>query len=71
MRRKNRQIKMTINIPEDYETEEEFMLDMQERMYADGVNWTFQLETEAGFERPVHISAVTLGDIEIAKEEED
>jgi hypothetical protein len=70
MRRKNRQVKMTLSIPEEYDTEEDFMESLMQKM--DLAEWQLQLdEDEAGDVTLVPVSKMQLGDIEIGPEDED
>jgi hypothetical protein len=71
MRRKNRQIKMTASIPDDFDTEEDFMEALMEKM--DRAEWNISLcdtdELLGAVLAPV--SKMQLGDIEIGPEEEE
>lgn len=67
-RRKNRQIKMVVDVPEEYDSDEVFMEDFMDKM--DGsAEWQFLLGEDNDI--PVPISRVTLGEIEIEPEEEE
>lgn len=72
MRRKNRQLKMTLDIPEQYEDDEEFMEAFMARL--DTSNWKMGVgdkdDEELGIV-PVTIKRLTLGEIEIEPEEEE
>ena len=68
MRRKNRQIKMTIDLPGDYEDDETFMQDFQETLDEHG--WSMVVVDEDGDKIEIPIKSVTLGGIEIEPEEE-
>ncbi len=68
MRKKNRQIKMTINIPNQYDNEEDFMNDMMIRM--DLTGWEVSIGT-VDDRIAANVSKITLGDIEITPEEEE
>ncbi len=75
MRRKNRQLKLILDIPEEFETEEDFMRSLMHRM--DSTDWQLDLQTDPEDEDedadlvfpPVH--RITLGEIEIEREEEE
>lgn len=62
MRKKNRQIKMTVDIPEEYADDETFMSDLMDVM--DDAEW----KMKAG-DNSVPISSMVLGDVEIGPEE--
>lgn len=69
-RRKNRQVKMTLSIPDEYKDEESFMQDFMDKM--DRTGWDLSLDDADGetcIEVPV--SAIQLGDIEIGPDEEE
>ena len=68
MRRKNRQIKMTIDIPDSYDNDEKFMEDLRDTLDENG--WRMVIEDEDG-ELDVPLNRITLGDIEIEPEEEE
>lgn len=63
MRRINRQMKVTFDIPATYTNEEDFALDLADKMDAD--EWFFTMG-----DTDVDIKVITIGDIEIAKEED-
>ena len=65
MRRKNRQMKMMIDIPECYETEDTFMEDLM--CVLDNNNWKLGL-LDDGTKATVH--SVQLGEVLIEPEEE-
>ncbi len=71
-RRKNRQLKMVVDVPEDFDSDEEFMdafmskLDMPAD---DGTSWQFTLGDDNDV--PVPINRVTLGEVEIEPEDDD
>lgn len=72
MRRKNRQVKMTLDIPDDYADEEEFMEALMAKMDNEPA-WQMQLSEEEDDEGDitvviVHISKMNLGDIDIEPE---
>ena len=67
MRRKNRQIKLTLDIPEQYEDDEEFMNDFMETLDENG--WHMKVQDEDGDVVEINVSRVNLGDIEIEPEE--
>ena len=69
MRRKNRQIKMTLDIPEAFEKDEDFMFALADRM--DESNWTVKVVDEDGIEHTAEVSEVVLGNVSIGPEEED
>lgn len=70
MRRKNRQIKMTVDIPDEYDSEDDFMESLMQKM--DLSDWQLQLdEDEEGEVTEVPISKMQLGEIEIGPEDED
>ena len=69
MRRKNRQIKMTLDIPEAFENDEAFMLALADRM--DESNWTVKVLDDDDIKHDAGVSAMVLGDVGIAPEEED
>ena len=68
MRRKNRQLKMTIDVPENYDNDEEFMEALQDTLDENG--WRITIVDEDG-ELDVPFNRLTLGDIEIEPEEEE
>lgn len=68
MRRKNRQIKMTLDIPEEFDNDEDFLdafgctLDSNE--------WVMRIQADEDDEpSEVNISRVNMGDLEIEPEE--
>ncbi len=76
MRRKNRQLKLILDIPEEFETEEDFMRSLMQRM--DSTDWQMDLPLHPDEEEdedaeivypPIH--RITLGEIEIEREEEE
>jgi len=67
MRRKNRQIKFMIDIPDEYEDDETFMGDFQETLDENG--WSMVIENEDGETLDVPLNRITLGDVEIEPEE--
>ncbi len=69
MRRKNRQIKMSVDIPECYENDEDFMNDFMNRM--DDVDWTMKTLDDEDEAVDVPVNSITLGDIMIEPEDED
>lgn len=69
MRRKNRQIKFTIDIPDQYADDEAFMSDLQETL--DEQAWLMAVVDDEDIEMEVPINRITLGDIEIEPEEEE
>ena len=65
-RRKSRQIKMTVNIPEEYATEEAFMESLKKKM--DDGGWMINLDEDAeGMVTLVPVSKMQLGGIEIER----
>lgn len=62
MRRKNRQIKFTLDIPAAYQSEEDFLLALADRL--DEAEWVIRVD-----DTPVSISRANLGDAEIEPEE--
>lgn len=62
MRRKNRQVKLLLDIPADFEDEEDFMTALMERM--DETGWQLHVDGEV-----VNIGRAELGDIQIEPEE--
>lgn len=65
-RRKSRQIKMTVNIPEEYDTEEAFMESLKKKM--DDGGWMINLDEDAeGIVTLVPVSKMQLGEIEIER----
>ncbi len=76
MRRKNRQLKLTIDIPEYFDTEEDFMSALMDRLDGDAAedetsDWHMGVQDEDEEVIPVKISKIILGEIEIEPEEED
>jgi len=69
MRRKNRQIKMTLDIPEAFADDEAFMLALADRM--DESDWTVKVIDDDSIEHTAAVSVMVLGDISIEPEEED
>lgn len=72
MRRKNRQIKMMVDIPASFNSEEEFMEALMGRL--DNVDWVMKvvdIEDEEAEDIKVPISRVSFNEIEIEPEEED
>lgn len=69
MRRKNRQIKMTLDIPEAFEDDEAFMLALADRM--DESEWTVKVLDDDDIEHTAGVSVIVLGDVSIEPEEED
>lgn len=67
MRRKNRQIKFLIDIPDDYEADDKFMEDFRDTLDENGWSMVIVNEDEETIEVP--ISRITLGDVEIEPEE--
>lgn len=68
MRRKNRQIKMTLDIPEAFADDEAFMLALADRM--DESNWTVKVLDDDDIEHTSAVSVIVLGDVSIEPEEE-
>ena len=70
-RKKNRQLKVTINIPDEFESDEDFMEALQDSMDArGGDDWGINLVGgEAEIE--VTIRSIILGDVLIEPEEEE
>lgn len=68
MRKKNRQIKITLDIPEQYENDEDFVQDLAEQM--DAIDWKLNVEDEDGIVLKCPISKIQLGELEIGPEEE-
>jgi len=66
MRRKNRQIKLTLDIPEVFENDEDFMLSMADKM--DGNGWTMKILDEDGVEHTAAVSVIVLGGVSIEPE---
>jgi hypothetical protein len=78
MRRKNRQIKLIVDIPDDFETDEDFMEAFEAKM--DHAEWQLTIPKEAPDEDEeiddddliaVLINRVDLGDITLEPELED
>lgn len=67
MRRKNRQIKMMIDIPDEYDDDDTFMEDLQETLDQNG--WNMAIENEDGEKIDVLLNRITLGEVEIEPEE--
>lgn len=65
MRKKNRQVKMTLDIPEQFKDDDDFLDAFGEKL--DEVGWNFVLMDETD----VPVTRVTLGDKEIVPEEEE
>ena len=75
MRRKNRQLKITVDIPDLYEDDEAFMVDLQNAMDGDvwelPLGWAIANEaSDCDFTGEAKISKIVLGEIEIGPEEE-
>lgn len=70
-RRLNRQMKMTCTIPDDFDSEEDFMEAVMDKMDRGG--WNMVLCDADEEDEPVlaDISKLQLGDIEIGPEDED
>ncbi len=68
MRRKNRQIKMLIDLPVTHDDDEAFMGDLQETLDEHG--WSMVVIDENGDKTEIPVNRVTLGDIQIEPEEE-
>lgn len=69
MRRKNRQVKMSLDIPESYESDEDFMNDFMNIM--DSVDWEMKVLDDDGEAVDVPLNSITLGDTLIEPEDED
>ena len=67
MRRKNRQIKMLIDIPDEYEDDEQFMIDFRDTL--DETDWSMVIFNEDEQKVEVPVNRITLGDVEIEPEE--
>lgn len=67
-RRKNRQMKFAVDVPDEYANDEDFMNDFMEKL--DSVNWQLQIGGGNNAEYGVYVNKVTLGDIDIEPEEE-
>jgi len=66
MRRKNRQVKMTLDIPEGYNSDDEFM---QALMYVlDNMEWHLNLLSDG---TAATVNRVQLGDVVIEPEDEE
>lgn len=69
MRRINRQLKVTINIPDSYDNIEDFMRDLMDRMDDDGGDaWAISLGEGKD---SAMISNIKLADIDIGPEDDD
>lgn len=71
-RRKGRQMKLNFDVPEEFDSEEEFMEAFMDRM--DDVGWRFSVAPdpdEPGQFVDTHVTSIIMGDIEIAPEEEE
>jgi len=69
MRRKNRQLKITLDIPEQYDNDEAFCQDLADHM--DAIDWLMNVDDEHGDTQKCPISKIQLGGLEIEPEEED
>ncbi len=67
MRRKNRQIKMTLDIPEAFENDEAFMLALADRM--DESNWTVKVVDDDDMTHTAPVSTMILCDVSIEPED--
>ncbi len=61
-RRKNRRLEMTVNIPDDYANDEDFLNDLADAM--DGLDWEIVMGTH-----DVSVGKIKIGDVEIDAEE--
>lgn len=68
MRRVNRQIKMTLDIPAKYEDDEAFMVAFMDVL--DNTDWALSLEVEDGRTISATVHRVQMGDVVIEPEEE-
>lgn len=69
MRRKNRQIKMKIDLPDEYDSDEDFMVDFRDTL--DEFGWAMVIVNEAKEEIDLPINSITLGEVEIEPEDEE
>ncbi len=69
MRKKNRQMKVTFDIPDYFDDEETFLLAFRDRLDGEKVDWKMSVENSEGDNVPFSVSKITLGDIEIEPEE--
>ena len=68
MRRKNRQMKLLVDIPDEYDDDETFMTDFRDTLDENGWDMVIVNEDEEKVEVP--LNRVTLGDVDIEPEEE-
>ena len=66
-RRKNRQMKFTVDVPDEYSSDEDFMNDFMDKL--DSVDWKLQIGGSNNAEHDVFVNKVALGDIDIEPEE--
>ncbi len=67
MRRKNRQFKVTVDIPEECETDEDFAYMLQDTMESN--NWKVTVQDEDGNKFGCPVSKVHYADFELEPEE--
>jgi len=68
-RRKNRQMKLTITIPNTYANDEEFIDDLMAKL--DSMGWVLQIGGDDHTDCDVYINCVGLGITEIKPEEDE
>lgn len=69
MRRKNRQFKVTVDIPEEFNSDEEYAEALLETMYK--TNWTITVHAEDGTKVGCPVHKVNYADFELEKEEDE
>jgi len=66
LRRKNRQIKVTMDLPEKYASDEDFLMDFEAHM--DAIEWKMNIDDEGGETCKMPISKIQMGSFEIEPE---
>lgn len=66
MRRRNRQIKVTMDLPEKYDSDEDFLADFEAHM--DSIQWKMNIDDEDGNTAKMPILKIQMGSFEIEPE---
>ena len=69
MRRKNRQFKITVDVPEQFKTDEEFAQALLETMYSN--NWVITVVNEDDEKVGCDVSKIQYAGFELDQEEEE
>lgn len=69
MRKKNRQFKITVDIPEEFESDEDFAYALQDTM--DATEWKITVHNEAGEQIGCPVKKVNYMDFELVEDEEE